>query len=213
MVAVIKGDVINSRKVEDPSIWLNPLKAFFKKLGKTPAVWEITGGDGFQIKLKDSALALQTAIEIKTILKAISIPNQKPSSGMNARMAIGIGVESYTADRISESNGTAYIYAGDRFESLRKDKLTLALQTDFPDFDHAINLLLKLAAIYMDNWTPSSAALMQLALRQPDATQEELGKKLSISQSSVSGRWNRAHVSETLEIIAYFQSHFKHLAV
>lgn len=204
MIAVLKGDIIGSRKISDPGIWLQPLKDYLKKWGKSPAVWEITGGDGFQLELKEPASALQAAIEIKALLKSTPVSDSGLSGALDARLAIGIGEKTYAARHISESNGPAYVFAGDRLERLKQEKVTLALQSEFPQFDVDINLLLRLALLYMDNWTVSSAAITLLALQYTDATQEWLGAQLGIRQNSVSGRWNRAHVAETLAVLAHY---------
>ncbi len=42
MIALITGDIIDSRSVENPDIWLKPLKKLFQGIGKTPVKWEIS---------------------------------------------------------------------------------------------------------------------------------------------------------------------------
>lgn len=204
MIAVIKGDIVGSRKVADAGQWLLPLKDYLKKWGHSPFQWDITGGDAFQVEIKNPLEALQAAIEIKAVIKSTVI-GDRLSSPLDVRLAIGIGEKTYAARRISESNGPAFVHAGDKFEALRKEKITLALQTPFPDFDEEMNLLLKLAGIFMDNWTVSSAEITLMALEQPEATQEALGERLGIRQNSVSGRWNRAHVPELKEVLARYR--------
>ena len=72
-----------------------------------------------------------------------------------------------------------------------------------------MNLYFKLAGVFMDKWSVSSAELVQIILNNPNITQEEIGKKLGIKQNSVSGRWNRANVSEMLEVEKMFQKKIK----
>lgn len=211
MIAVIKGDIIGSRKISQPDLWLVPLKAYLRKWGSQPLRWEITGGDGFQLEINEPEDALQAAIEIKALLKGTPAGEENLSGPLDARLSIGIGEKTYRARRISESNGPAFVHAGDQFELLRKEKTTLALKSPFPDFDEEMNLLLKLATIFMDQWTVSSAALASLALAHPGATQQWLGAQLGIGQSSVSGRWNRAHVAETLEVLARYRKRLNEL--
>jgi DNA-binding transcriptional regulator LsrR (DeoR family) len=50
---------------------------------------------------------------------------------------------------------------------------------------------------------------MGIILRDPGITQEEIGKKLGIKQSGVSGRWNRANADEILTIIQVFRNKIK----
>ena len=210
MVAVIKGDIIASRKLKNPKKWLAALKTLLAKWGKTPKQWELGWGDLFQLELNHPEEALYKAIEIKALLKSIS-PNEdnKTNSKIDVRMAIGIGDKTFSAPRIMESNGPAFIFAGEKFEKLKKDKLNLAIQTVWPDFDLEVNLYLKLANIIMDNWSVSSAQLMSVLLKNREATQEEIGKILGIKQSSVSGRWNRAKIDEILELDQIFRRKLK----
>ena len=74
------------------------------------------------------------------------------------------------------------------------------IQSPWPEFDQEINLYLKLAGTIMDNWSVSSAELMEIVLKKPDASQNEIGRLLGITQNSVSGRWNRAKGDEILEV-------------
>jgi len=63
-----------------------------------------------------------------------------------------------------------------------------------------MNLYLRLASVFMDNWTAASAELVEMVLREPSFTQKEIGTRLGIKQNSVSGRWKRAHVDELLAV-------------
>ena len=83
---------------------------------------------------------------------------------------------------------------------LEKEGITLGIKTPWGDFDEEMNLYLKLAGTFMNKWTISSAELMEIILKDSNATQEEIGKRLGIKQNSVSGRWNRANVNEILGV-------------
>jgi DNA-directed RNA polymerase specialized sigma subunit len=61
----------------------------------------------------------------------------------------------------------------------------------------------------MDNWSASSAELMEIVLQKPEATQKEIGEMLGIKQNSVSGRWSRAKVSEIMEVEQMFRQKVK----
>lgn len=200
MIAVIKGDIIASRKVTDPQKWLLPLKNLFNQWGKNPENWELAWGDAFQLEIQNPAEALQKVIEIKALIKKTKTNGKKKMSDIDVRLALGIGRKTFTGDRISESNGPAFIYAAEKFDKLKKENLTLGIQSPWSDFDHEINLYLKLGGIFMDKWSISSAELVGIVLKQPDVLQEELGKKLGIKQNSVSGRWKRACLNDVLEI-------------
>lgn len=210
MLAVIKGDIIASRKLVDQEKWLHPLKYLLGQWGKSPGQWEIVWGDFFQLEVGCPEDALRKALQIKTLVKKIE-PKEvnRKTSTIDVRMAIGIGTKEYSGTRISESNGPAFISASEQFEKLKKERTNLALRSPWPEFDAEINLYLKLAGVFMDKWTVSSANTVELALRYPKATQEELGTLLHIKQSAVSGRWNRANVDNVLEIERVFREKLK----
>ena len=148
--------------------------------------------DFFQVEVKSPEDALKKALQIKALIKKVE--------PLDVRMAIGIGEKTYTGESISESNGEAFIYSGEKFDLLEKEGITLGIKTPWGDFDEEMNLYLKLAGTFMNKWTISSAELMEIILNDSNATQEEIGKRLGIKQNSVSGRWNRANVNEILGV-------------
>ncbi|MEA5127155.1 MAG: hypothetical protein VB074_03130 [Proteiniphilum sp.] len=212
MIAVIKGDIIASRKLTDQEKWLSPLKNLLATWGKTPEQWELVWGDFFQVEIDHPEEALQKALTIKTLIKKTEPLNErKKISTIDVRISIGIGEKTYSGVKISESNGSAFIYAGERFDELRKEKITMGVKSPWSVFDEEINLYLKLAGTFMDKWTISSAELMYAVLENSTYTQEEIGKLLGIKQSGVSGRWNRANVEEILDVERMYRNRIKAL--
>jgi hypothetical protein len=212
MIAIIKGDIIASRKLRDQEKWLQPLKTLFLQWGSTPGDWELVWGDFFQIELKNPEEALKNTLLIKALIKKIEPKDaNKKISTIDVRMAIGVGEKSYSGKRVSESNGPAFIHAGEKFETLKKQNINLAIQSPWKDFDKEINLYLKLAGTFMDKWSVSSAELIEIVLNNPHATQEEIGGLLGIKQNSVSGRWSRAKTDEILEIEKVYRHKIKQL--
>ncbi|MHA4846906.1 SatD family protein [Flavitalea antarctica] len=199
MISVITGDIINSRKVTDQKTWLVPLKKILSQYGKSPKSWEIFRGDSFQLELEKPSESFMVALKIKAAIKSVK--------GLDVRMAIGIGKKTYVAARISESNGEAFVNSGEKFEELKKIKQRLAIRSPWPRTDRQLNLMISLASIAMDTWSPGSAQLTDLSLRFRDLSQKELGKKIKRTQSSVSERQTRAHLEEILELEKYFREH------
>jgi len=70
-----------------------------------------------------------------------------------------------------------------------------------------------IAGTFIDNWSVSSAELVETVLNNPKATQEDIGNILGIKQNSVSGRWNRAKTDEMLEIERVFRQKLKRLLI
>ena len=212
MIAIITADIINSRKLVNQEIWIAPLKKLLASYGATPEKWEIFRGDYFQIEIEDPSEALLVSLKIKALIKSIiASEEQKKTAPIDVRMAIGLGTKEYAAERISESNGTAFIHSGEKFEKLKKEKTTLAIQSSYPNFDYEMNLYLKLAVIQMDAWTANSAALFTTLFEDPEKKQAEIGAILGIGQNSVSGRFKRAHVDEILELDKMYRHKLKEL--
>lgn len=212
MIAVIKGDIIASRKLVNQAKWLLPLKSLLATWGENPKNWLIHSGDFFQIEIKNPGEALRKAFEIKALIKKVEPLNEnKKISTIDVRMAIGVGEKNYAAESIAESNGSAFIYSSEKFELLKKENSTMGIKSPWKSFDDEMNLYLKLAGIFMDKWTVSSAELVQIIFNNPGITQEEIGKKLGIKQNSVSGRWNRANVNEVLELEAIYRNKIRSL--
>lgn len=206
MIAIITGDIIASRKLIDQEKWLSPLKNLLATWGDSPKNWKLDRGDFFQIEISNIEDVLIKALEIKALIKKVEpIDEHKKISTIDVRMAIGIGEKTYSGESISESNGSAFINAGEKFDVLRKENVTLGIKTPWQDFDEEINLYLKLAGTFMDKWSVSSAELMQLILTNSDTNQEDIGKKLGIQQSGVSRRWKRANANEILEVEKIFR--------
>ncbi len=192
MIAVITGDIINSRRLKKPSAWLNPVKKLLNTYGKSPESWEIYRGDSFQVEIKNPEEALFAALRIKAAVKSIK--------DLDVRMAIGIGKKEYSAAKITESNGDAFIHSGEKLETLKKEKQTLALKTPWADFDREMNLLIRLGLVTMDNWSTGAAELVSTSLHNPKLNQQEISRLLDISQSSVSERQKRSSLPLLLEM-------------
>ena len=196
MIAILTGDIINSEhyKVSD---WMSILKKYFSQLGNTPQVWEIYRGDEFQIKVA-AVDALEVAIAIKAKIKTIK--------GLDVRMGIGLGEEDFVGASVSESNGTAYQFSGRIFEKLKDQKLNLALASSSAKFDATLNLILKLALDFMDDWSPVSAEIIAISLAHPDMPQQEIADQLGIQQSAVSQRQKRARLDLVQQVLTYYKA-------
>jgi hypothetical protein len=210
MVAVITGDIVASRRLTSQEEWLMPLKELFNTWGERNKSWELSRGDYFQVEVENPEEVLLKALEIKTLIKKIKPQNQqKKASLIDVRMAIGIGEKTFAGEVVSESNGSAYIFSGERFDLLKKENVKLGIKTPWETFDEEMNLYFKLLGLFMDSWTVSSAELTQFVLQYPHSTQEAIGGQLGIKQNSVSGRWNRAHVDELLAVERLFRKKIK----
>lgn len=189
-----------------------PLKNLLSQWGEYPAHWEVVWGDFFQLEVEKPEEALRRALWIKALIKGVTPETvSKKSSNIDVRMAIGIGEKTFAAKRISESNGSAFVKAGEKFAMLKKERVSLAVKSPWTNFDEEVNLYLRLAGLFMDKWSVSSAELIQTILHEPAITQEEIGHRLRIKQNSVSGRWSRSNADEILKIERVFRIKLKEL--
>lgn len=196
MIAVLTGDIIHSSRVS-PEKWLKSLTGILQPLGESPQHWEIYRGDSFQAEVFNPLDALETSIKIKAAIRAIK--------GLDVRIAIGIGEKSYAAPRITESNGSAFVNSGHKFDTLDKEKINLGIQSPWTNFDKEMNLYLRLALIAMDNWTTNGASMVLLALEHQQMSQEELGRLVGIKQNTVSARLKRAYFTEIIAMIEMYR--------
>lgn len=199
MIVIITGDIVNSRKLSSNE-WMDNLKSQFRNFGDSPKKWEIYRGDEFQLEIPNPEEALKSVFQIKAFLKSIQL---------DARMSLGFGDKNYDADKITESNGTAFVRSGELFETLKKQKITLAINSGDSGFDEEMNLMFRLGSSFMDNWLQQSAEFVLAALEHPNASQEEIGGKLGINQAAVSRRQKRANYDLIKDLDAYYRKRIK----
>lgn len=192
MIAVLTGDIVNSREKET-SKWMPVLQAELNRIGKNPVDWEIYRGDSFQLKT-DVNLALSILIHLKAAIKQFK--------KLDVRIAIGIGEEGYVAEKVTESNGMAYVYSGKCFDGLKKQ--TMAIQSPWKDFDEILNLLLEVLGLTINNWTPNYANLVKASLENPNKTQAEIALKLNKKQGNLSTALKRAGFDEIEKILKFY---------
>lgn len=188
MVSILTGDIIKSRQTAT-AIWLDILKDALQH--SAPKKSEIFRGDSFQLQVKPEESFL-TAVYIKSCIKTVK--------DLDVRIAIGIGKRGQAAEKITEANGEAFIFSGEKLETLKHERVSLAVKTAYPDFDTEINLAIRLALVAMDNWTPISASLIKLSLEHNNPSQKELASLAGKGQSSVSEALKRAQFHLIMEL-------------
>ena len=195
MIAIITGDIINSQK-SDSELWLPKLKGLLQSWSTTPENWEIYRGDEFQLKCSVDEV-FHKALLIKSLLRSFE--------NLDVRVAIGIGNEVFLSEKITESNGSAYLNSGRLLTDIKSQGKTFAIQTEKEKVNQDLNILFKWAAIDFDNWTVATAEISHQLLRNSELTQDELAKELNITQSSVSQRLKRANFELLQETDLYFR--------
>lgn len=199
MISIITGDIINSRE-SNPEIWLKELKAILNDFGNEPKQWEIFRGDSFQLEVQPK-YALKASVMIKSAIKQFK--------KIDVRLAIGIGEKTYASEKITESNGSAFVNSGKCFEQLKKS--TLGIKSPFKDFDKQMNVMLELAMLTMNNWTPTSSTIVMATLKHPTLNQKQIADILGKTQSNISEGLKRAGYDEILKLIQFYNSQIQSL--
>lgn len=195
MIAVITGDLVKSAEVST-GIWMPVLKNFLNRQGKSPKDWEIFRGDSFQFSCKPQE-AFQKYLLLKSKIK------QQPQ--LDVRISIGIGKIDFLGEKISESNGTAFVRSGRTFDQM-KEKEYLAITTGTNEKDITLNLLARFASTIMDNWSPTGAEIVEAFLENPQWSQQQIADKLNINQSAVSQSRKRAQFDLIMDLNDYFRN-------
>lgn len=194
MIAIITGDIVNSGNYNSED-WIPILKSHLDTIGDTPMDWEVYRGDEFQVKLPVEK-ALKEAIHLKALLKCVK--------NLDVRMGIGFGEETYVGNGVSESNGLAYQRSGRTLGMLKQTKTNMVVATGNTVMDRTLNLMLKLALDFMDDWSVVSAEIVSIVLQNREISQKEIAKQLGIQQSAVSQRFKRARLDLVLDLLNYY---------
>lgn len=201
MIAVITGDIINSQHAET-EVWITKLKNLLENWGSSPLTWEIYRGDEFQLKCSIDDVFWRF-LAIKSLIKS--------QENLDVRIAIGIGEENFSSEKITESNGTAYVYSGRLLNDLKSDGHTVSIKTSNDSVDRDLNILLKWSSKDFDNWTMATSEIIHEMIMNKEITQEDLAKKFTISQSSISQRLKRANYELIVETNQYFRKKISEL--
>lgn len=199
MIAIITGDIIDSRKGEVET-WLPLLKEVLNQYGQEPADWEIFRGDSFQLSItpKNAVLA---AFHIKSAIKQ--------TKAHDVRMGIGIGEVGYNSNKTTESNGSAYIRSGECFESLKKQ--TLAIKSHNSELNNSFNTMLSLALLTANNWSSTVSRVIKKNIEHSDTKQKEIANLLNKSQSSISEALKRGGFEEIMNMNNYYKEQINKL--
>ncbi|MGL4584602.1 MAG: SatD family protein [Flavobacterium sp.] len=192
MIAVITGDIVNSRSV-DPKEWQPQLKSFLETSINNVSKWEVYRGDSFQIET-----TIEKAFELVLMIKALV----KHISNLDVRMSIGIGEQGYTSEKVTESYGQAFINSGEAFEEL-KDK-TLRIKTNDREFNDYFNPILGLISFIADQWKPATAEAVFYALSNRNMLQKEIAVLMNKDSTTISRALKRAAYEEITDILKLY---------
>lgn len=197
MIAVITGDIINSRVV-DPEIWQPKLKEYLSKVVRNFDKWEIYRGDSFQIEV-EAERSLEIVLCIKALIKSNNL--------IDVRMSIGIGESDLNNKKITESYGTAHINSGESFERLKNN--TLLLKSPDSKFDDYFNPVLRLVSFIADNWKPVTSETIFYALTNKGLKQKEIAERLDKDSTTINKALKRGAYDELIDTLDLFSKNVK----
>src|SRR5690554_1054561 len=196
MIAIITGDIINSRTIAVEQ-WLPVLEDVLGKFGSREKNWEVFRGDSFQLEVAPENV-VKTAIYLKTAIKAI---------GLDLRIGIGIGNKNFVGNTIKESNGEAFILAGEAFEALKKR--TLSIKTRSEKTNLQVNRIFDLLMLIVEKWNVNISETIRLALDFPDLNQTALAEKMNKKQSQISRELTKSGFDEVFKAVDLCQQIIK----
>lgn len=206
-LAVITGDIVHSRKANEPELWQGRLKTLLNQLTPRASEWEIYRGDSFQFMVKEPKHALRFALILRAGILALKPLHELK---LDVRLAIGVGEQKYKGDTISESTGSAYTNSGEMLDRISKEGRRLAFHSNNNAINNELHTSLFLADALIRCWSHAAAEIAWMYFAHP-ATQVEYARKLGISQPAVHKRMMSAHIEEfecLLNRYAYLATQF-----
>lgn len=193
-VAIITGDIVNSREIEDRDLFLNELKLIFKQIESAilfEKPFEIYRGDSFQAMVKYPKDAILVAILLRTGLRSLNSNHKQKEVPLDqlkdARISIGIGKMNFIDKSITSSDGEAFVLSGEGLDSMKKNDERLKIVVENKELLDVFKVTTTLATAIINKWSNYSAETMYRHLLYNE-TQKEMAKALNISQPAVHKR-------------------------
>jgi len=203
--AVITGDVVNSSALSTAARkkMQRELVSFEKgTLASWPdAVMQQYRGDSIQaILTTNRLLALRIGLLLQSRLMA---------SKFGIRISIGIGEISYQSGNIITSDGSAFRASGPYLDELKKSGEIISVAGTDNDFTAEWQTHSASLNYIIQDWTPQQAEAVDLQLM--GFTQQQMARKLKITQPSVHQRLQGAGWPVIQKILERFESVIPHL--
>lgn len=185
--AVLTGDLVGSSRFKlekQRDEVLSILKDSFIKVESPDIIachFAIHRGDSFQGVLSRPEEALKAAIIIRTNLLSRFLETK---TRLDARIAIGIGKIDYLPEnQVGEGDGEAFRNSGVELDKMKKGEQNLTIKTPWPEINKELQTESALINAIIYRWTKEQAEAIMYQIQ--GYTQEEIAKKLEISQSAV----------------------------
>jgi hypothetical protein len=180
-IAVITGDLVKSTALPEARVSdaFHALTSAADQISRwqeppTPTSFSRNRGDGWQIFLADSRLALRAALFLRATLRS-------RGKDLATRMAVGIaeGPPPGTSD-LNLATGPAFVAAGHALDTM-KPPVELQVVSD----DRALEAVFRLADHLSRNWTQKQAAALVPMLAPWGATQQTVAEQRRVTRQAV----------------------------
>ena len=188
---IITADIIGSTSIdadargELPEL-INQLTDELQEVSQIQV--EIFRGDSFQVMVQDIEKTPLVAVLLRAGLRKSELRSK--TKILDARMAIGIGKVSYINEKITLSDGEAFILSGREFDELGKRKLSILTPSE------DVNAELRVETAFLDDvishWTRQQSECIYNALltnakqyqlaSDDNTSRQNVGKKLSAAK-------------------------------
>lgn len=198
--AVITGDIINFTKLpaDRRQALIEHTEVLLKNWISKKADAEIFRGDSYQVLFPNGLSAITRSIQLICWFKNHS--DEAKDIFLSTRISIGIGEVSYHGKNVLNSDGEAFHLSGRNFDTMKEDQY-IAIHTNDPQKNATIEIILNFVNKYLGNWNKGQAEVIFWQLEGKN--QQEIAKKLSISQPSVNSRLKTAGWKELEPTIAH----------
>ncbi|WP_111412302.1 hypothetical protein [Billgrantia lactosivorans] len=203
-IAVLTGDLVDSRKASDPKRLFEVLDATLEAItGRYGGQSERYRGDGFQLALPDPASAMPAAV----LLRAALIRHSEERQRWDARIAVAIGKDRWQPGQgVSEASGEVFVHSGQALDAMSEGSAHLCLVEDRPS--ECLALLTRFVDDLIDGWSRYAAEAVYLSLWHEEP-QQALARRLGISQPSVHKRLRAARWPLLDDYLRHLEQRFK----
>lgn len=208
--AVITGDLVNSTGIEgDYKEILEGIASDIQNHQDEGFRFDIYRGDSFQGLITDPTQALKISILFRAGLRRNSKGNSVDNI-WDARIAIGVGkvkdINITTDTNLRLADGEAFIRSGRSLDSMKNDDLQFKICTGDQKLDDEFAAACPLLDAIIGRWTTPQAEAVYMQLLE-GITQEEIGRRLGISQRASGKRLE----SSNIERMKQFFNRYKNL--
>ncbi len=199
-IAVLTGDVIDSRKITDRQRLYALLDDILAELAtRHGGRGERFRGDGFQLALPKAAAAMEVTIALRAAL----IEHSETDQRWDARIAVAVGPASWPGNgRLATADSEPFVRSGHDLDALSEGSAHLSLALLDETDDGSLALLTRYLDDMVASWSRYSAEVVRLSLAS-ETSQQAMADHLGIKQPSVHKRLRAARWPLLADTLAY----------